>query len=235
MSERLIRNQREHFNGFSSETLDFLRKLKQNNNKVWFETHRQDYQQYVLEPMRYLVIGLGEFMLKIDPHFDITPAINRTISRIHRDTRFSRDKSPYKSTLWITFKRPGKQWKDAPGYFFEMSADSYRYGMGFYSASPETMHRFREIIDTKPTEFREVTKFYSYQSIFVIEGEKYKRLSDKKKSDEVQTWYQRKNLYLVCNNEIDNHFFDKVLVSDLVTGFDLIAPFYHYLWRIIAD
>ena len=228
------RNQQKHFNGFSSETSDFLRKLKQNNKKVWFEAHRQDYQKYVLEPLRYLIIDLGESMLKIDPYFDITPAINRTISRIHRDTRFSRDKSPYKSTLWITFKRPGKEWKDAPGYFFEMSADSYRYGMGFYSASPETMLRFREMIDTKPTEFREITEFYSKQSIFVIEGEKYKRILDETKPVEVQTWYRRKNFYLVCNRDVDSHYFTRELIYELVSGFDLIAPFYHYLWRVIG-
>jgi hypothetical protein len=54
------------------------------------------------------------FMLSIDPYFDVHPAINRTISKIYRDTRFSNDKSPFKTTMWITFKRPEKNWKDAP-------------------------------------------------------------------------------------------------------------------------
>ncbi|MEW6457318.1 MAG: DUF2461 family protein [Acidobacteriota bacterium] len=72
---------------------------------------------------------------------------------------------------WIVFKRPNKDWKDAPAYFFEISPDSYRYGMGFYSASPDTMDRFREMIDKKPKEFLKAISFYAKQQIFVVEGE----------------------------------------------------------------
>mgnify|MGYP001567660317 CR=1 FL=1 len=58
-----------------------------------------------------------------------------------KDTRFSKDKSPFKCTMWITFKRPNKEWKGAPAYFFEIPTESYRYGMGFYSAGKETMDK----------------------------------------------------------------------------------------------
>ncbi len=57
----------------------------------------------------------------------VSPQINRTISRIYRDTRFSKDKSPYKTTMWVTFKRPVKEWQNAPAYFFEITLESYRY------------------------------------------------------------------------------------------------------------
>jgi len=228
----MISNNQGKFHGFSQETLDFLENLKENNNKVWFEAHRQDYQSYLLDPFKSLVIDMSEFMLIIDQYFDITPAVNRTISRIHRDTRFSRDKSLYKSTMWITFKRPNKDWKDAPGYFFEISPDSYRYGMGFYSASPDTMYRLREMIDRNPKEFQKAVSFYSKQSIFVIEGEEYKRAQDNNHPEEIQKWYQRKNLYLVCNRKTDSLLFSRELIDDLVYSFDLIAPFYHYLWKI---
>ncbi len=91
-------------------------------------------------------------MLTIDPSFGIRPAVDKTISRIYRDTRFSKDKSLFKSTMWLTFKRPRKDWKDAPAYFLEISPDSYRYGMGYYSVSSDTMYKFREMIDKKPKE-----------------------------------------------------------------------------------
>ncbi|MDA8210412.1 MAG: DUF2461 domain-containing protein [Clostridia bacterium] len=91
----------ESFKGFSKSTLDFLKNLKANNNKVWFETHKQDYQEYLLKPLKDLVMDLSSFMLSIDPYLETKPAVNKTISRIYRDTRFSKDKSPYKSTMWI--------------------------------------------------------------------------------------------------------------------------------------
>lgn len=232
VKETLHNKQERTFNGFSTKTFDFLKKLMANNNKTWFEANKQDYQKYLLEPLQNLVADLGEFMLTIDPYFEIRPAVDKTISRIYRDTRFSQDKSPYKSTMWITFKRPRKDWKDAPAYFLEISPCSYRYGMGFYSARIKTMDRLRNMIDKRPEEFLEATSFYLGQKTFTVEGEKYKRILNNRIPEEVQDWYQRKNLYLVCNRNIDDHLFNRTLINDMIFGFGLLAPFYHYLWRL---
>ncbi len=225
----------EIFTGFSPETLGFMRTLKANNHKTWFEAHKQDYQDYLLQPLRALVTDMGEFMLSIDPYFEVAPAINKTISRIHRDTRFSKDKSPYKSTMWVTFKRSRKTWQDAPAYFFELSVDSYRYGMGFYSASKDVMDKLRARIDEKPAEFLQAISFYPKQQVFTVAGEQYKRVLDPGRLSETQTWYQRKNLYLVCHRKTDDRLFSRELMEDLMGGFALIAPFYRYLWDIKSD
>ena len=154
---------------------------------------------------------------------------------MYRDTRFSKDKSPYKSSMWIAFKRHSENWKDAPAYFFEISPDSYRYGMGFYQAAKDTMDRLREKIDKTPDEFLRAISFYSKQKAFELAGEKYKRLLDKNKPVEIQEWYQRRNLYLVCNRKIDDCLFSRELVDDLISGYSLIAPLYNYLWKIKSE
>ena len=223
---------KKSFKGFSEETLKFLEHLKTNNNKEWFENHKPDYQRFLLEPLKDLVADLGGFMLTIDPRFEIRPAVNKTISRINRDIRFSKDKSPYKTTMWITFKRLNKDWKDTPAYFFEISPNSYRFGMGLYSASPETMGQFRKAIDSDPKKFNNAVSFYFKQNIFVVEGEMYKRIIDTHKPKKVQKWYQRKNLYLACNRKTDKILMSNRLVDDLVSGFRILAPFYHYLGDI---
>lgn len=218
------------FNGFSPNTLKFLRGLKANNNKAWFEGHRADYEQYVLGLLRDLVTDLGDFMLDIDMRFEITPTVNKTISKIYRDTRFSSDKSPFRSTVWITFKNRKKDWTTRVcGYFFELSVDSYRYGMGFYDAAPAIMSKFRQVIDENPKEFLKAISFFDKQKTFVLEGEKYKRIIDKSKPEKIQHWYQRKNMYLVCNRKIDDTLFGSKLVDDLMYGFGLISPFYIFL------
>jgi len=230
---KIIDEQQRRFDGFSRSTLRFLKGLKANNNKTWFEAHRRDYEEYVLEPLRNLVTDLGEFMLEIDPYFEIAPVVNKTISRIYRDTRFSKDKSPFRSTVWITFKNQSRDWTTlVSGYFFELSLNSYRYGMGFYNAAPAIMSKFREMIDTEPKEFLQAISFFSKQKTFVLEGDKYKKIFDKNKPKEIQDWYQRKNLYLVCNRKIDDILFSSKLVDDLASGFNLVAPFYHYLQKI---
>jgi len=230
----VINEQQRHFNGFSRKTLKFLKDLEANNNKIWFESHRSDYEKHILQPLRYLVTDLSDFMLDIDSCFEITPAVNKTISRIYRDTRFSKDKSPFRSTVWITFKNRSKDWTTRVcGYFFELSVNSYRYGMGFYDAAPAIMRKFREMIDENPKEFNKTISFFTKQHTFILEGEKYKRIIDKTKSEKIQHWYQRKNMYLVCNRKIDETLFNKKLVDDLITGFNTIAPLYQYFQKVI--
>ena len=220
------------FKGFSLRTFDFLRDIQFNNNKTWFEDNRQVYQEDVLKPLKELVIDLWPVMISIDPKFEVNPATNKAISRIYRDTRFSKDKSPYKNNMWITFKRQSKDWKEAPCFFFEMFPDSYRYGMGFYSASKETMDKLREAIDSKQKEFLKIISPLFEQKAFEVEGEKYKRILDTTKSKELIDWYQRKNLYMVCNKKIDDRLFSRDLINDLVSGFQFLAPIYDYLWKI---
>ncbi|MBN2313119.1 MAG: DUF2461 domain-containing protein [Sedimentisphaerales bacterium] len=221
------------FNGFSLKTLKFLRGLKANNSKKWFDAHRKEYEEHVLGPMRDLVTDCGDFMLDIDPRFEITPAMNKTISRIYRDTRFSRDKSPFRSIVWFTFKNRSKDWTTLVCvYFFELSVNAYRYGMGFYNAAPAIMKRFREMIDENPQAFQKAISFFSKQKIFVLEGETYKRIIDKDKPEDIQNWYQRKNMYLVCNRKIDDILYSSKLVDDLEYGFNLITPLYRYFQKI---
>ena len=229
----MIEKEVKQFKGFSRKTLKFLRGLKANNDRAWFKEHKADYEEYVLQPFRNLVTDLGDFMLDIDLCFEITPAINKTISRIYRDTRFSKDKSPYRSTAWFTFKNQNKDWTTLVcGYFFELSPASYRYGMGFYNAAPVIMGKFREMIDESPEEFARAISFLDKQKAFVLEGDKYKRIIDKTKPEKIQNWYQRKNVYLVCNRKIDEVLFSRKLLCDLKHGFGQIAPFYHYLEKV---
>ena len=103
--------------------------------------------------------------------------------------------------------------------------------MGFYDAAPAIMSKFREQIDENPKEFLKAISFFDKQKAFVLEGEKYKRIIDKNKPEKIQHWYQRKNMYLVCNRKIDDTLFSSKLVDDLKYGFGLIAPFYTFLQR----
>lgn len=224
--------EQKRFEGFSPQTFKFLRAIRTNNNKAWFQAHRSDYEQYILQPLRGLVVDLSDFMLDIDLCFEIAPVINKTISRIYRDTRFSRNKLLFKENMWIVFKRPSIDWKDDPGFFFEISANWYRYGMGFYSGRPDTMKKFREAIDENPKEVMKLISFYSKQRTFDVEGEKYKRMLDKTKPEKIQDWYQRKNLCLICTRKIDDRLFSRKLVGFLKSHFKIAIGLYNFLREV---
>lgn len=223
-------NNKETFTGFTPHALQFLQDLKLNNSKVWFEAHRSDYEQYLLTPLRALTAGLTPLMLSIDQDLVIEP--RRVISRIYRDTRFARDKSPYKSTLWLTFKRPLSGWQDAPAFFFELGADSWRYGMGFYAASKETMDRLRQLIDRKPAEFERMIDFLNEQERFVVEGEQYKRLINPAVAEHLRPWYQRKSVYLVCSRASAGPLLGRDLLSELISGLSQLEPLYHAFGKL---
>lgn len=221
-----------NFTGFERKCIDFLADLKENNNRNWFDENKPIYQEYVIKPLQRLIEELSPTLISIDPLIVTTPFVGKTISRINRDTRFSNDKSPYKSNVWATFKRPLKGWQDSPCFFFEFSPTMYRYGMGFYSANRETMNKFRKLIDSNPDEFEEIASFYKNQEIFIIGGDRYKRILDSSKPADILEWYQKKNLYLVCERQIDNRFFTRLVLDDLVEGFSLAADLYHYLHKL---
>jgi len=218
------------FSGFTPQALQFLRDLKANNAKVWFEAQRSAYEQHLQTPLRALVAGLTPLMLSIDQDLVIDP--RRVISRIHRDTRFSRDKSPYKTKLWLAFKRPLSDWQDAPAFFFELGADSWCYGMGFYAASKETMDRLRQLIERKPAEFEEMIAFLDNQDRFAVEGEQYKRLINQAVPEHLRPWHQRKSVYLICNRQSDSFLYDRGILQELIAGFKLLEPLYHSFFNL---
>lgn len=218
------------FNGFTDETIKFLNELKFNNDKTWFESNRETYIKHVKNLFYDLIADLNPTMISIDPQFEMRP--EKIISRIYRDTRFSYDKSPYKTNVWITYKKTIENWMDYPAYFFELFDDSYRYGMGFYSATKDTMDLLRKGIKKNQAIFINDFNRIINNNNFIIEGEMYKRKIANDLSEELQIWYQRKNLYFTCNKKIDENLFSNKLVSNLIDGFELLKPIYYFLLKM---
>lgn len=216
-----------HFQGFSQAGLNFLQDVWINNSKSWFEQHRAIYDNELIKPFRLLVTQLADEMLKIDSQFEIRPAIGKTISRIHRDTRFSKDKSLYRNRLWITFKRPNRDWKEAPAYFFELSSDGYRYGLGYYCASKPMMDLFREQILNDSGQFLHTIR--CVKKPFELVGESYKRPLIKEQDAKIATWYNRKNLAVMATENNVQDVFNADLSKKLSRGFKSLLPLYDYL------
>lgn len=226
-------NQQYQFKGFTLEAIQFLRDVRFYNSRSWYEEHKPDYRRLLLTPFQNLVGDLSGFMLSIDPQFITTPAVDKTISRIYRDTRFSKDKSLYRDSMWFTFKRPAKDWKEVPVYFFELTPEAYRYGMGFYTAPKPYMDKFRERIKAKPEQFLEVVSFLERSNAFVVEGERYKKYHGGDLPDELRDWFQFKSFSIIGNHQIDQILLSEQLTGELRAGFGMIAPLYDYLWGLL--
>ena len=215
---------------FSRESIAFLGEVKRQNSKEWYEKNKSVYNSYLLEPFQNLVELLTPTMQNIDPHIEVAPAIGKTISRIYRDTRFSKDKSRFRDRMWITFKRNKKHWIDSPVYFFEIRPDGFYYGLGYYAATRATMDRVRENIIRRENEFRRATAHLL--PMFALVGEVYKRSLQPEQPEEIATWYNRKSFSVMKECHDLDELFKPQLVNTLIYSFTQLAPLYIFLIRV---
>jgi uncharacterized protein (TIGR02453 family) len=125
------------FPGFPNEMITFFRSLKRNNRREWFQPRKHVFDQHVKEPMIELVTALNSEFAKFAPEYVSDP--KKAIFRIYRDTRFSADKTPYKTHIAASFARRGRERLAASGYYFSVSNDQIEVAGGIYHPTPETM------------------------------------------------------------------------------------------------
>jgi len=133
------------FTGFSAGTLSFLAELVEHQDRTWFAENRERYESELLGRQRAFVDAVGARFAEIDPRVRAVPAVNKSIFRINRDTRFSRDKSPYKTYADVFFWI-GSTRKSDPGYFMRIIPEGLWIGCGAHSMSPEQIVRLRSAI-----------------------------------------------------------------------------------------
>lgn len=166
------------FEGFPKATVNFLTELSQHNNKEWFDAHRDDYEHYYLAPAREFVVHLGEALHEIAPHIHAVPAINKSIFRINRDVRFSRDKSPYKTHLGIFLWEGSRPRMECPGFYFHLEPPNLMLGNGIHTFSKPLLEAYRDRVAQSKygkalsDALRQVAK----KRVYSFGSERYKRV-----------------------------------------------------------
>lgn len=121
------------FQGFTPESFDFFRELALNNHKVWFDRNREHYERHVTGAFRSLLGTLEPFLLNLNRQFEVSGKTNGNFSRINRDTRFSRDKSPYKSNYYLYFFDRRRKRTEAGRLYVGLSAECVTAGFSIYA------------------------------------------------------------------------------------------------------
>lgn len=128
---------------FPNEGLAFLRSLKRNNNRDWFNRHKSTYETAVKQPMLELIAALAQDFARFAPEM---LAAKTSLYRIHRDTRFSKDKSPYKTHVAAVFPRTGLGKHEGAGFYFHIAPGELLIGGGLYMPLPEDLGAVRSHI-----------------------------------------------------------------------------------------
>ncbi len=133
--------QQTGFQGFRPEALDFFRALKRNNRREWFHPRKHIFDQHVKAPMVELIASMNAAMMKFAPAYVTDPA--DAIFRIYRDTRFSADKTPYKTHIAALFTRRGLCKNTCPGLYFSVSHEEIEIAGGSYMPGKEELAAIR--------------------------------------------------------------------------------------------
>lgn len=215
------------FNGFSKEALMFLFENKMRNDKEWYDSHKNIYKKHVYNPFVDLVNELAKTMLEIDGSIITVPS--KIISRVRRDTRFTKDKTLYRDNAWIVFLRDKSKMSSSPCFWFELGQSGSSYGLGYYRAEPSDMARMRQMILENHPASMAALKCYESQNEFTIGGEMYKRSRHPESPDNLKLWLDRKNIYFECVQNDYELAFSKELPEILKKGFKKLKPIYDFL------
>ena len=203
-----------------------------NNSKDWYDTHKKEYKEYVYQPFVELITELVPTMIEIDSQFITIPS--KLISRVRRDTRFTRDKTMYRDNMWLVFLRDKSLMSTAPTYWFGIDQEGSSYGLGYYGASPDTMASMREMIVNGHPAFKKALKLYESQNEFILGGEVYKRSKFPDQPENLKNWLDRKNIYFECVQKGFKLAFSEELPEVLKEGFKKLKPVYDFLCMVEA-
>ena len=160
------------FAGFPEEGISFLRRLKRNNNRPWFQKHKGEYDELVRFPMQCLIASLADRMASSAPEIVFHPTTS--IFRINRDVRFSADKSPYKTNIAASFELKGARDRTgSPGLYVGIEPEGIYVGGGLYMPPAEQLKRIRKSIADDPESFLAVISARRFKREFGgIQGER---------------------------------------------------------------
>ncbi len=168
------------FSGFPNECLHFFQTLAANNNREWFEAHKQDYLDYVQTPARIFVAELGQRLqiLSRGIQFDLRTNGSGSLMRIYRDIRFSKDKTPYKTNLGIVFWEGKRKKTESPAFYFHMDASGAAIYSGLYTFPEPVLPVYHDaVVDERlGTELESAIASVKSAGDYEIGGQHYTRV-----------------------------------------------------------
>ncbi len=161
---------------FTPATFRFFRQLARNNNRAWFQEHKDAYEAHVREPFLALIADLAEPIAAISPHYRADPRkMGGSLFRIHRDVRFSNNKLPYKTWSGARFFHERRREVHAPAFYLHIEPGNCFAGGGIWHPESDTLRRIRHFIVDNPDAWKRATRSPTFRRHFRFQGESLKR------------------------------------------------------------
>ena len=206
------------------ETLNFFKEIAVNNNKPWFEKNKARYEA-ARENYLEFIAELLPHIRKIEPIYE--KDLKKYASRIYRDVRFSKDKSPYKNNISGLIERAAED-KKCPLYIHIQPGASF-IGGGVWQPEPDLLSRVRQEIDYNGSEFNKIIKKKSFVTLFgKVKGESLVRPPKGYEADNPNIDLLKLKQYTIGRDFTDKVVCSKELVGEIVTCYKEALPFFHF-------
>lgn len=163
------------FKGFKKEGFDFLKELAGNNDRDWFAANKHRYESELLDPTMAFIAAMQPLMKKISPYILVLPKrMGGSMMRIYRDTRFSKNKAPYKTNVGIHFRHELGGDVHAPGYYLHLEPGGCFVGAGIWMPEAEPLAMIRESIVEDPRYWKKARDDKKFRARYKLEGDSLK-------------------------------------------------------------
>jgi len=227
------------FSGFSRDLPAFLGELRENNSKAWFDENRHRYESVYLEPAKAFVAAIAPDLHAVSPAIAAEPRVNGAVMRVNRDIRFSKDKTPYKTTMDIHFVEGATKLKSNPAYLFRFTAEAFHIGVGAHGFNKAQLAAWREALvdDTAGKAFRTALSAASKAGYDDPGGQHYKTVPRGLPADHPNADFLRFNMFYLTREESPppDALFTPQAVDNCMAAFHALRPVQAWLVDQVGD
>jgi uncharacterized protein (TIGR02453 family) len=213
-----------------SSSIEFLKLIKKNNDREWFNAHKERY----LSELDSVVAFADALLNEMRKHDNIeTVSGKKSLHRIYRDTRFSNDKTPYKTNWSGSFSRATKKLRG--GYYFHIESGNSFAGGGFWGPDPKDLKRIREEIAMDSAPLKKILNSKSFKETFgTLMGEQLKSAPQGFTQDHKDIDLLRYKQFLVMRKFSDKEVLSDTFLKELNDTFKKMGPFFNYMSEVLT-
>lgn len=162
--------------GFNDQTLQFLRELARNNNREWFNANKSRYEEQVLDVALRFIVSMQDPLANLAPRFVAQATrVGGSLMRVYRDTRFSKNKTPYKTNIGIQFRHERARDVHSPGFYVHVDPDNVFVGVGMWRPDADSLRAIRNRIAARPAAWQGILGDPVFKRRFQLGGEQLAR------------------------------------------------------------
>lgn len=221
----------EKYDGITRDVIFLLMDNRFRDSKDFYEEHKEEIKSGIIVPMRQIAAIIGSEFSSLDPLMVTVPT--KMVSRIRRDTRFSKDLHLYRENVWIMFMRDKHSWRNYPCFWFEVEPSGYSMGVGFFGNEPGLMETYRRFIRENTTEFLNAVQKCEETGAGLY-GRKYKKCP-KDCPDGLEEYYMRKDFGFIIESDSFKDLEDNTILNIIRSAYTAFSPMFRFMLKISDD